>query len=584
MAVRYFRRQESKKVVWDAANEDGIEAFKQFYDCEYLEETLQLFNRVCEGAKLPRGGRYTEFFPYLKAAYKDALPYKYKEIFKILEKKAAQSLYESNTVGQTEKNRVLVVGAGPVGLRSAIEVQLLGARVVVVERRPKFTRNNVLKLWKFLIDDLKSLGAKKFYGKFATGSINHINIRSLQLILTKISLMLGITVYSPCKFDGISEPVLTEEGSLISGWKAKFSEGVSELVESFIFDVIIGASGKNCVLDGFSRYSLDARLAIAITANFVNHGTSAEQAVEEIGGLGRQFDQDFFKDMCTETGVDLENIVYYKDQVHYFVMTAKKESLLAQGVLKEDLQDDEETRGRVLHPSNIDKEKLMEYATKAALYATEHRSQKLPHTEWAMIPRGDKGSPDCCIFDFTNLYAARVAARVTVRKGQPLLATIVGDSLLEPFWPEGTGCARGFLSALDAGWMIRDWFLAKKNPIKILAEREMTRSILNQTTDGNLVKKFKDFTIDPKSRYITIPTKYDKDKILKYYDSDNPDEIQFLTDRFKEKRFFDNAQHKSILKKFRSTFKKTKKTKEAVTAGSAPLSPTVEAPPPSFKV
>ena len=39
----------------------------------------------------------------------------------------------------------------------------------------------------------------------------------------------------------------------------------------------------------------------------------------------------------------------------------------------------------------------------------------------------------------------------------------------------GTGCARGFLSALDAGWMIRDWFLAKKNPIKILAEREMTR-------------------------------------------------------------------------------------------------------------
>ena len=27
---------------------------------------------------------------------------------------------------------------------------------------------------------------------------------------------------------------------------------------------------------------------------------------------------------------------------------------------------------------------------------------------------GDKGEPDCCIFDFTNLYAARVAARVTV--------------------------------------------------------------------------------------------------------------------------------------------------------------------------
>ena len=65
--------------------------------------------------------------------------------------------------------------------------------------------------------------------------------------------------------------------------------------------------------------------------------------------------------------------------------------------------------------------------------------------------------------------------RVTVRKGQPLLGIIVGDSLLEPFWPEGTGCARGFLSAMDAGWMKRDWFLGQKNPLKILAEREMTR-------------------------------------------------------------------------------------------------------------
>ena len=38
-----------------------------------------------------------------------------------------------------------------------------------------------IQLWKFLIEDLKSLGAKKFFGKFATGSINHINIRSLQV-------------------------------------------------------------------------------------------------------------------------------------------------------------------------------------------------------------------------------------------------------------------------------------------------------------------------------------------------------------------------------------------------------------------
>lgn len=32
-------------------------------------------------------------------------------------------------------------------------------------------------------------------------------------------------------------------------------------------------------------------------------------------------------------GIDLENIVYYKDDTHYFVMTAKKQSLLHKGVI-----------------------------------------------------------------------------------------------------------------------------------------------------------------------------------------------------------------------------------------------------------
>ena len=50
--------------------------------------------------------------------------------------------------------------------------------------------------------------------------------------------------------------------------------------------------------------------------------------------------------------------------------------------------------------------------------------------------------------------------------------TVVGDSLLEPFWPEGTGCARGFLSAIDAAWMFRRWANGKLNPLEIICERE----------------------------------------------------------------------------------------------------------------
>ena len=40
-----------------------------------------------------------------------------------------------------------------------------------------------------------------------------------------------------------------------------------------------------------------------------------------------------------------------------------------------------------------------------------------------------------------------------------VLILLILTSLLEPFWPDGTGCARGFLSALDAAWMLRSWSL-----------------------------------------------------------------------------------------------------------------------------
>lgn len=70
---------------------------------------------------------------------------------------------------------MLIIGAGPCGLRAAIEAQLLGAKVVVIEKRDRISRNNVLHLWPFVIQDLRSLGAKKFFGKFCAGSIDHIS-------------------------------------------------------------------------------------------------------------------------------------------------------------------------------------------------------------------------------------------------------------------------------------------------------------------------------------------------------------------------------------------------------------------------
>jgi hypothetical protein len=85
---------------------------------------------------------------------------------------------------------------------------------------------------------------------------------------------------------------------------------------------------------GFKRKCFRAKMAIAVTANFVNGNTTAESRVPEISGLAYIYHQDFFKDLKTSVGIDLENIVYYKGDTHYFVMTPKKSCLIAKGVLK----------------------------------------------------------------------------------------------------------------------------------------------------------------------------------------------------------------------------------------------------------
>ena len=40
----------------------------------------------------------------------------------------------------------------------------------------------------------------------------------------------------------------------------------------------------------------------------------------------------------------------------------------------------------------------------------------------------------------------------------------------QPFWPLGTGIARGFFAAFDTAWMVRSWGLGVPY-LKVLAER-----------------------------------------------------------------------------------------------------------------
>uniref|UniRef100_A0A8C9V0S2 F-actin monooxygenase n=1 Tax=Scleropages formosus TaxID=113540 RepID=A0A8C9V0S2_SCLFO len=459
--------------------------FDRFVQASTCKGTLKAFQELCDFLEL-KPNEYRIFYHKLKTRLNY---WKAKALWAKLDKRACLKDYKKGRACINTK--CLIIGAGPCGLRTAIELAFLGAKVVLLEKRDAFSRNNVLHLWPFTIQDLRGLGAKKFYGKFCAGAIDHISIRQLQLILLKVALLLGIEIHVNVEFRRLIEPPEDQENERI-GWRAEVHPRTHP-VNEFEFDVIIGADGRRNTLPGFRRKEFRGKLAIAITANFINRNTTAEAKVEEISGVAFIFNQKFFQDLREATGIDLENIVYYKDDTHYFVMTAKKQSLLDKGVILHDYADTE----LLLSRANVDQTALLAYARQAADFST---NRQLPQLDFAI---NHYGQPDVAMFDFTCMYASENAALVRQRNSHQLLVALVGDSLLEPFWPMGTGIARGFLAAMDSAWMVRSWAQGN-SALEVLAERESIYRLLPQTTPENVSKNFSQYSVDPTTRYPNI--------------------------------------------------------------------------------
>ncbi|KAG5261464.1 hypothetical protein AALO_G00284530 [Alosa alosa] len=152
---------------------------------------------------------------------------------------------------------------------------------------------------------------------------------------------------------------------------------------------------------------------------------------------------------------------------------------------------------QLLSRANVDQNALLLYAREAADFSTNHQ---LPMLDFAI---NHYGQPDVAMFDFTCMYASESAALVRQRGTHTLLLTLVGDSLLEPFWPMGTGIARGFMAAMDTAWMIRSWAQGS-TPLEVLAERESVYRLLPQTTPENISKNYGLYSLDPLTRYPNV--------------------------------------------------------------------------------
>jgi len=478
--------------------------FEKFFQSMEFEDVISHYRDMCEILQIKPGPLNT-FYPTLKGSVRSICGV---NLFQVLDKKINSDCFGSQYICPNQ--HVVIVGGGPCGLRTAIEAALLGATVTVCEKRTSFTRNNVLHLWPYVIEDLKLLGVKQFFPKFCTGSMNHISIRRLQSVLLKVALVLGVRVYEGVEFVDLVEPNGVDDEV---GWRVKVNPNNHPLNKVNV-DMLIGAEGKRVTIPGFKRKEFRGKLAIAITANFRNRRTTAEAVVEEISGVAFVYKQDFFNNLYEELGIALENIVYYKDETHYFVMTTKKHSLLDRGVLLKDCKDPLE----LLSPKNTNKAALLDYIKDACDYCTDYQ---LPELDFELNHHGEA---DVALFDFTSMFAASNSSYVKEKNGKQILLTLVGDGLLEPFWPTGSGAARGFLGCMDACYMLKEWSAGSKSVLEILAERESIFRLLPQTTSENIAKDYKNYTVDPTTRYPNLNKYlYSSHQMEKLYINDDGD-------------------------------------------------------------
>lgn len=471
-------------VEWATSTDVGASApvplFERFRKAEALTEIYNCFARLFV---MSGGWGHTPTYNSLSVPWypegRNRYPYeaicsylpghsKAKQLLEILDYKARRSEYTSQPCrsGKLAGKTIMVIGAGPVGLRTAIELRLLGANVTVLEKTSAFDRSNRLQLWNWVFEDLKELGAlclEPPSGNFGEDpDFIHIGINELQVLLLKTALLLGVRVFFGAKYLG------STWNSAESSWIVKLSRtsgapGPVPPSRCSHIAVVIGADGMNGdarLSFGIDVFSTDRfkdemlqhteNKVIGVVCNFKNFGFDEEQSLRSFN-LSRSLCPEELKQCAQQTGIELENVVYMKsDQTHYFVMTTTVRCLFAKGVIVND-------RAKVLlSPSNIDKTELENFARQIAAVSFKKGQKSLESIVGQRLLRFHDIRP--ALFDFSNLKRATHCA-VLLREPQasPLFCLLVGDSLLEPFWPEGLGIMRGFFSALDCASVVSWW-------------------------------------------------------------------------------------------------------------------------------
>ncbi|RHY10898.1 hypothetical protein DYB25_004830 [Aphanomyces astaci] len=425
--------QKPKKLDRSMVSSKPVAASRGLDDCQFFSMPPPLDDGADTWPPLTPG-EATEAFAAFETAQSHLLPslsFRHVRIFDILDEKRQETPFYAQHPARSR--RVLIVGGGPVGLRTAIEVALLGGDAIVVEKRSNFNRENILHLFPWVVHDLTKLGAKVFYRRTSFEAID-------------------------------------EDGD---GYVIRTSPPLPDPCRRV--SALVGAGGNRDTIGhlvDIGRKSFSPSPAVGAVVIFPNRRTKAEVTLCQFS-WAKQYNQDMFAALKADLGVDVENVVYYRDEVHYVVMTPKKASLIDAGVLETKELD------------SVNSDALQLYVRKVLAFL--------------QIPAPDDDQLDAQLFDFSQTRRAEKAAVVLHHHAKnKLLVALVGDALLEPFWPQGLGINRGFLSALDTAFAVAR--LDKADDQTLLADHDKH---YKACTGLRLRANIRSFNVDPASRYKT---------------------------------------------------------------------------------
>jgi hypothetical protein len=536
----------------DAINSGPGDAFTAFLIAADTPSVLQSFKELLATTRTPaNAGRM--MLEKLRERLLPHLKWRQAQLLNKLHERRESGAYKAAAEATQQGRpvlRTLVMGCGPIGLRCAVEMALLGHSVLALDQRPAFTRLNVLHLWDWVSTDLAELGIKALDPSvFASADFAHVGTSQLQHSLLKIALLLGVQIRLGASVKDLAdlravEPSNRNRRSLDWPADVRLSLDTHSLKAvrlpptpqkdggaTFSADVLVDATGSRCPLFndvGFEQITaLKSARALGVVCHFYNGKTAKENALPE-ANWAQQYHTARFKSL-KDRGVDLQNIVYYRSTgafssaaTHYFVMTADADSLAAMGALRSmDVSPD-----MLCASANVDRDALRAYVRIAV-------GEFVPELEHAALVE----QQGVQIFDFSE---RKVSNRASVlldakplggKRNTQVLVTRVGDALQEPFWPEGLGINRGFLHVMDCADLVQGYAAMlhehgrliggdnaterEEAATSLISRREELFTLVKRVSGTNRLTELKPtldqrskpiaYAIDPATRYVHLP-------------------------------------------------------------------------------